>query len=147
MNGLMSWISPNAMHALGWALLHFLWEGTALAALAALAMALCRRTSARYLVGVATLVLMLIAPLATFLSYSQPHSAVAQTASSSRLVAVAWPVAKNGAARVASSAPSLDAIPWLVQAWLLGVAFFSLRTAGGAFFLGGRGGWRSVRFV
>ena len=40
MNGLMSWISPNAMHALGWALLHFLWEGTALAALAALAMAL-----------------------------------------------------------------------------------------------------------
>jgi bla regulator protein blaR1 len=131
MNGLMSWISPNAMHALGWALLHFLWEGTALAALAALAMALCRRTSARYLVGVATLVLMLIAPLATFLFYSQPHSAVAQTASSSRLVAVAWPVAKNGAARVASSAPSLDAIPWLVQAWLLGVAFFSLRTAGG----------------
>jgi len=131
MNGLMSWISPNAMHALGWALLHFLWEGTALAALAAAAMALSRRTSARYLVGVATLVLMLIAPVATFLFYSQPHSAIAETANSSRLVAGAWPIAKNSAARVASSAPSLDAIPWLVQAWLLGVAFFSLRTAGG----------------
>ena len=30
-----------------------------------------------------------------------------------------------------SIAPSLDALPWLVEAWLLGVAFFSLRSAGG----------------
>ena len=131
MSSLVNWISPNAMHALGWSLLHFLWQGTALAALAAAAMALCRRTSARYLVGVATLVLMLIAPVATFLFYSQQRSAITATASSSSLVAVAWPIAKNSAKRIASTAPSLDAIPWLVEAWLLGVAFFSLRSAGG----------------
>ena len=53
MTSLMNWLSPSAMQSLGWALLHFLWQGTALAALAAGAMALCRRTSARYIVGVA----------------------------------------------------------------------------------------------
>ena len=59
------WLSPHAMHALGWSLLHFLWQGTALAALAAGLMALCQRSSARYVVGVSMLVLMSIAPLAT----------------------------------------------------------------------------------
>ena len=28
-----------------------------------------------------------------------------------------------------------NALPWLVEAWLLGVAFFSLRSAGGFFLL------------
>ena len=59
------WLSPHAMHALGWSLLHFLWQGTALAALAAVLMALCRRSSARYVVGVSVLVLMSLAPLVT----------------------------------------------------------------------------------
>ena len=59
MSSLVTWISPNAMHSLGWALLHFLWQGTALAALAAAAMALCRRASARYAIGIVTLGLML----------------------------------------------------------------------------------------
>ena len=66
MNTLANWLSPSAMQAAGWALLHFLWQGTALAALAAAAMALCRRASTRYLLGVGALVLMLLAPLATF---------------------------------------------------------------------------------
>src|SRR5277367_6378491 len=69
---LMNLLSPTAMHSLGWALLHFLWQGTALAALAAAAMALCRRAAARYVIGVGALVLMLLAPLATFVFYSQP---------------------------------------------------------------------------
>jgi beta-lactamase regulating signal transducer with metallopeptidase domain len=135
MSSLLHWFSPNAMHALGWALLHFLWQGMALAALAAAAMAFCRRTSARYLVGITTLGLMLIAPVATFLFYSQQHSVIADTANSSPLPAVAWPIAKHTPTHVSSAATSLDAIPWLVQSWLLGVAFFSLRTAGGFFLL------------
>jgi beta-lactamase regulating signal transducer with metallopeptidase domain len=137
----MNSLSPSAMQSLGWALLHFLWQGTALAALAAAAMALCRRASARYVLGVGALVLMLLAPLATFFVYSQPHSGVADTAKSSPLAAVAWPSARGGIAASGSApyssfarssiAPSLDVFPWLVEAWLLGVAFFSLRSAGG----------------
>jgi len=137
---LTHWFSPSAMQSLGWALLHFLWQGTALAALAAGAMALCRRASTRYLLGVVALALMLLAPLATFFFYSQQHSGVADTAKSSPLAA-AWTTARDrdaasGSAQRSSFArsaisPSLDALPWLVEAWLLGVAFFSLRSAGG----------------
>ena len=64
-------VSPAALHSLGWALLHFLWQGTALAALAATAMALCRRATARYAIGVGALALMLMAPIATFFFYAQ----------------------------------------------------------------------------
>src|SRR5260370_26234593 len=71
---LINWFSPNMMQSLGWALLHFLWQGTALAALAAAAMALCRRASTRYLLAVGALALMLLAPLATFFFYSQQHT-------------------------------------------------------------------------
>jgi len=64
----LNWVSPSQMQSLGWALLHFLWQGTALAAVAAAAMALCRRSSARYLVGLGALILMLLAPVAHFSS-------------------------------------------------------------------------------
>ena len=128
------WLSPHAMHALGWSLLHFLWQGTALAALAAVLMALCRRSSARYLVGVSVLVLMSIAPLAT-LWYLQQADAPSNGRISSPLVSAAWPLTTTSPSTVSIRklrvAPSMDAIPWLVQAWLFGVALFSLRSAGG----------------
>ncbi|HET6176232.1 MAG TPA: M56 family metallopeptidase [Candidatus Sulfotelmatobacter sp.] len=139
-SSLVNWVSPGAMQSLGWALLHFLWQGTALAALAAVAMALCGRASTRYLLGVGALALMFLAPLATFFFYLQGHSSVADTAKSSPLAAVAWPTARDRAAASGSTqsspiAPSRELLPWMVEAWLLGVAFFSLRSAGGFFLL------------
>lgn len=136
MNTMMNWLSPGAMQSLGWALLHFLWQGTALAALAAAAMALCRRASTRYLLGVSALVLMFLAPLSTFLFDSQQNSAMPKVVKSSSFVSTAWPTTKSGTApsrsvQPSSFSPLLDALPWLVEAWLLGVALFSLRSAGG----------------
>src|ERR1700733_1081099 len=137
MTTLTNSVSPNAMQALGWALLHFLWQGTAVAALAAAAMALCRHASTRYVVGVGALVLMLLAPLSTFFLYSQHRSGAAEILQSSLARRVAASPATTGTGSARSSAesspigPSLDALPWLVEAWLLGVAFFSLRSAGG----------------
>ena len=135
MSTLMNWLSPSAMQSLGWALLHFLWQGTALAAMAAAAMALCRRASARYLVGVGALALMLVAPLVTFFFYSQNPSEMAATAKSP-IVSARWQVATSKrvailATQAPSVAPPLDVLPWLVETWLLGVAFLSLRSAGG----------------
>src|SRR5277367_2936000 len=66
MTSLTNWLSLSAMHSLGWTLLHFLWQGTAVAALAALLMTSCRRASMRYALAVGALVLMLAAPVATF---------------------------------------------------------------------------------
>ena len=99
MNALMHSFSPTMMHSLGWALLHFLWQGTALAALAAAGMALCLRASTRYLIGVSALGFMLLAPVATFY-YSQAHSGVAVTAKSSPLAAAAWSQATGTASSV-----------------------------------------------
>lgn len=138
---LLGWFSPPVMHSLGWTLLHFLWQGTALAALAAGAMAVCRRPSARYMAGIAVLALMLASPVATFISYSQQHSSVAETVKSSPLAAVAWPIATGRATASGSTGPSyvarsLDVFPLLVEVWLIGVAFLSIRSAGGFLLLG-----------
>lgn len=140
--------SPSLMYSLGWALLHFLWQGTALAALAATAMALCRRASVRYLVAVTVLVFMLLAPLTTMLFYSQQNlSAVDASKSVAPFLAQSWSGSWGSSAVSAMVTPvekqpshtpalskfpiSRDMLPWLVEAWLFGVAFFSLRSAGG----------------
>ena len=71
MTDLTSWLSPAVMHSLGWALLHFLWQGTAIAAIAAAAMSLSRVASIRYAIGVGALSLMLAVPVATFFFLGQ----------------------------------------------------------------------------
>lgn len=125
-------LSPTAMHSLGWALLHFLWQGTAVAALAAGAMALCRQASARYAIAVGALVVMLLAPPLTFLLYSQAHSATPTAAQAlPHAAGTRSTLAKAEGIGRFPTTPSLDALPWLVEAWLIGVAFFSLRSAGG----------------
>ncbi len=145
-----SWLSPDLMQALGWALIHSLWQGVAAAALAAIAMTFIRRASVRYLIAVGALALMLAAPVATlFLQMksdapvrgflpaisgssvsSAPAVSASVRASSSVVPATA---AESGAARVLENlAPaSPNILPWLVGAWLLGVALFGLRFAGG----------------
>src|SRR6266850_1917672 len=132
MTSITNWLSPTAMHSLGWTLVHFLWQGTALAALAAATMALCRRASARYVIGVSVLVLMLAAPVTSLFLLNHPGSIAAEKAfprladvQTSRSLTVIT------ATKPAPSNSSPDALPWLVEAWLIGVAFFSLRTAGG----------------
>src|SRR5258708_26645480 len=81
MTPLTTLLSPNVMHNLGWTLLHFLWQGTAIAALTAVLMTACRHASTRYALAVAALVLMLAAPLATF--FLLPRSLAPATEKSS----------------------------------------------------------------
>jgi len=128
MTALTQWLSPQILHALGWALLHFVWQGAALAALAAGAMTVCRNASARYCAGVTALALMLAAPVATFFletSSRNPQSHLITYAGSGVSKARQIVVAES---RFRSSP---DAFGWLVEAWLIGVAAFSLRSAGG----------------
>jgi len=135
MTTLTNWISPATMQSLGWALVHFFWQGTAIAALAASAIAGFRRPSARYVIGIGALTLMLVAPVATFLFYSQQHAPSIEFVQSPPLTTATWPIARDNTAASGATAPlqlrSLTAFPWVVQVWLLGVALFSLRSAGG----------------
>src|SRR5471032_2650135 len=67
MASLISWLSPNVMQALGWTLIHSLWQCAGLAVLAACVMAISSRPSVRYIIATGALALMLAAPLATLL--------------------------------------------------------------------------------
>ncbi len=136
MTTLVNWISPGTMQALGWGLLHFVWQGTALAAVSVGAMALSRRTQTRYIIGVAMLVLMLVVPIWTVAFYMQPHLPAPTDAtilSTAPQVAhsASYASSLNPSGQASSIRASLDVLSWLVEAWLIGVAFFSLRSAGG----------------
>ncbi|HXW91022.1 MAG TPA: M56 family metallopeptidase [Terriglobales bacterium] len=139
-------LAPSAMFALGWALLHFLWQGAALAALAAALMSLSRRAPVRYFVGVGALALMLAAPAATAFFYAQSYGGEAPMVKQAAALfaearlgkleafAAAVPVAGRNIAAPSAAQGSRwrpTALPWVVEAWLAGVILFSLRSAGG----------------
>ena len=139
MSNLASWISPEILRTLGWTLLHFLWQGAGLAALFAVASAICRSASARYALAVGALVLMLVSPAITFMwLHTQANSAVTTGAEG----AMTWTAtstqhatalsASRAPVRGTRSEPAMGML-WLVEAWFLGVLLLSLRTAGGLF--------------
>ena len=121
MTSLISWIPPATISALGWALIHFLWQGTAIAALTAGLMQSCRNPQARYGIGIAALTLMLAAPLITFLLLVDGASGLASSALRFPVMTLPHP------------APVL---PWLVEVWACGVVLLSLRFAGNFLLLG-----------
>ena len=146
----VSWLSPDAMHALGWALVHSLWQGIAVAALAAIAMTFCRRAPVRYLIAVGALALLLAAPVATFFLTLKPDAPVrallpalslaSGTSVPGTFAKVAAAPAAGGAVAVENRAAPVrdsfapiapDILPWLVAVWFCGVAMFALRFAGG----------------
>src|SRR5205807_8853631 len=96
------WLSPEVTRALGWALLHFLWQGLALAALLSAVMALCRTAAVLYALAVGTLGLMVAAPTATFLTLLQRDSG----ATSNPAAGTAWEIVPQ-AATVASVSSAL----------------------------------------
>jgi beta-lactamase regulating signal transducer with metallopeptidase domain len=137
MSNFASWISPEVLRTLGWTLLHFLWQGAGLAALFAVACALCRSAAGRYALAVGALALMMASPVVTFTWLrAQANPAVRNGAGG----AAAWAETstQNATALPGSHAPVAEsrseqpvALLWLVEAWFLGVLLLSLRTAGG----------------
>lgn len=140
-------LESAAGQATGWALVHFLWQGTIVALIAASALRLMNRQSAgaRYLVACLSLLVLAAFPLATaWRGYEEtsaqpvqrihepggPRAAGFESASPSRS---SWmePVSRAGLERVHTAVrPHL---PWLVGVWLAGVALLSIRLLAGWF--------------
>jgi len=133
---LESILTQPACQALGWALLHFLWQGT----LAALAMAGCNLTlrdspaRVRYAVDCLFLMLLLVLPvltLATSLS-QMPTGPVAGGWKGAAAVAI--PPASHGLETGMQRAGIQESIapwlPWIVAVWISGVILLSLRWFG-----------------
>ena len=132
-----NWLSPDVLRTLGWTLLHFLWQGAGLAALFAVAAAVCRSASVRYALAVGALVLMLVSPVATFMWLRAQAYPAVRTGAEGALTWAGTPT-QNATALSGSRAPVAEsgteqptAMLWLVEAWFLGVLLLSLRTAGG----------------
>lgn len=143
----------NATHALGWALVHFLWQGAALAVLLAVALSVTRPSAARtrYALSVATLALMALLPLVTAVrlqrgpgrpsAAAEPHrSVVTRGPTGEAAPGVAFERAAQMSAKPSptssSPSPALRAqlepmLPWLVVLWVAGVLVLSVRLTRG----------------
>ncbi|MHC4672798.1 MAG: M56 family metallopeptidase [Planctomycetota bacterium] len=157
MGVLASVFSEAIIVRLGWVLLHFIWQGAALAVLLALLMLLLRNRSAnsRYLLGCLGLILMIALPAITYVVIPIPDlpapaitAEISEVSSDLKLPPVSIPIALLDREPVPAlpgpsvSAPTITAsepwyqglsarcepyLPWLVMVWLAGVMILSLR--------------------
>ena len=153
MNHLTGWISPDIMQPLAWTLLHFLWQGLALAAMAAAVMSLFRSATVRYAIAVGTLAAMVIAVCGTFIALREVmryESRIAERAGLTPALEITQGLASteglqavksaahtmkkeitHGAASLGAAVMPSGSLLFLLEAWFAGVVFFSLRTIGG----------------
>ena len=159
MSALDTLLAHKLFQALGWALVHFIWQGALVALTYAGAELWLRRASAqaRYAAGCVGLLLMLACPVGTLLwcNATQPLSAHVQatsvlgsTSATALRVSTSNVTVRDGALVQADDflddtldAPAPfrlwlaerfpSALPWLVLAWLAGACVLSLRLAGG----------------
>ncbi|HET9217059.1 MAG TPA: ankyrin repeat domain-containing protein [Terriglobia bacterium] len=119
------WISPVVLERLAGSLLHFVWQGAAIAVVAALALRLMRRRPPewRYATASAALFAMLAAPFLTFAFYAETGALTLRVLHTLNSVTVA-----------ASEASAAGIDVWtrrIVFVWLVGVIVFLTRLAGG----------------
>ncbi len=134
--------SNGFMQTLAWSLLHFLWQGAAIAALAAAVMYVFRAPSVRNVVGVGALVLMIVAFAATFAMLSGAPGEAELLAAREAIAPVLAPVEEISAAPAnifASVSPATTdshaAYLWIARIWLVGVCVLTLRVAFGLLLL------------
>ena len=135
----MSWLAPELILRLGWTLVHFLWQASALAGALALLLWLTQGRSPRFRYGLAclALVMMAMAPVLTWIQLGQPGaSSREELAGPDKVIQTSRPapvsVSPPPASEWASAPHSREwALSLAVGIWLLGVATMSLRLASG----------------
>ncbi len=139
MNSLAQLFSPEVMRLIALTLLHFLWQGTCLAAIAYFGMLLPRSAQARYLAGLAIVVLMATAPLITYFTLRSVGAPATTAPFASIKIEITEPAAKTAIAakslgpgsRPQTNQDVLNYCFWLVELWFAGVIVFGVRSAGG----------------
>jgi beta-lactamase regulating signal transducer with metallopeptidase domain len=129
------------IRALGWSLLHFVWQGAAAAALLGSLNLLWRRSApqVRYLLATATLLLMLLLPALTFWLMRASADPVGPMADAGNPVGKwsPWAFSTLGSTNAPRSATAglnrriEPLLPTCVVLWGVGVLALSLRTVGG----------------
>src|SRR6185312_15381464 len=113
--------------AVGWCLLHFVWQAAAIGAVYALARGALPRGNPRYLAAMLALVAMAVCPVATGV-----HEFSLATAPIELADLAVTPASGVAAASAATAIPAWQlllgrALPWLVLTWALGAAALGVR--------------------
>jgi uncharacterized protein (TIGR03435 family) len=141
MNAIQMLSSEAWVERLGWTLVHFLWQGLAIALVYAAAdRVMARRCSpnGRYLLSCAALVAMMAAPLTTWELMRPPAASPGAAyqirgvppAPSTSSIAGAATLPESVRARVPEVQPA-QFLAWVVVVWLVGAAALWVRLAGG----------------
>jgi bla regulator protein blaR1 len=122
----------GVLHLLGWSLLHFLWEGTLVALLLTVVLAIARQSSAqaRYAICCAALALMALCPIATFAYLEQTSGGtthVGLIAENASRLAVAQEQSVPTSLLERATAIADEAMPWMLAVWMIGVLVFVAR--------------------
>lgn len=129
-----SWLEPETIQALGWTLLHFVWQGAALTLLLYIVTAFCRSAQSRYLAALGTLILMTACPVATFTFLQHRGDALGAPAIKQVVEGVQALAGSQGVFSspvTATRTASVDWLGWWVAAWFAGVLAFGARALGG----------------
>jgi beta-lactamase regulating signal transducer with metallopeptidase domain/HEAT repeat protein len=146
------------VESVGWVLVHFIWQGVAIALTLAVLLALTPAAQAalRYVFSCTALVMMLVATLVTAANLSRTSTPAVVTPASRALVPLPLPatedrsLAKTSQQTIAVREMTVDdsvgwrerltarlspvverSVPWLVLLWIGGVSVMALRLAGG----------------
>lgn len=119
------------IQALGWTLLHFLWQGAVVGGVFALLRASIPKhhCNARYVNGLVALVALAVLPLATLLSlHAQQVAQIQVMPPTAALLAATAVQAGEGVAESIAMAPVEGLLVWIVALWLAGVCVSGLRS-------------------
>jgi GWxTD domain-containing protein len=120
------WVHTPAASALGWTLVHSLWEGALVALVLVVALLMLRSSRARYIAGCVAMLAMLVGFLLTFRIVLAEQRI--QISTHTLLIPHVPPELGDG--MIVTKAPRFrasDYLPWLAPVWIAGVLFFHVR--------------------
>ncbi len=139
-------LSSTTGQNLGWALIHFIWQGAVVALAFAVAQSRFKSAQARYVTGCLALFMMVCCPTATFLVLGKANEIrtvapltgfpnAPQRPAQNRIlnppIAAAESIALKNERAPALLPRRNQMIPWIVFGWATGAALLSLRLLGG----------------
>jgi beta-lactamase regulating signal transducer with metallopeptidase domain len=122
-------LTPETIQRFSGSLLHFIWQGAAIALGASICLRLLHRRSAelRYAFAVAALALMFAAPVVTFVFYAETGAAAL------RLLQLTGKTLADAAPRASAAQAATTAAwtQWILMSWSVGVFAFTARLVAG----------------
>ena len=125
MTTLELWVQGSAAKALGWTLVHSLWEGAAVALTLAVVLGLTRSSRVRYWAACFAMIALLVGFGATYSRVMPRDAGVAPKAPIA--VAVTLPADDVPISKTGTPWEFANLLPWLAPAWIAGVLLFQLR--------------------